>query len=372
MADYEPMGDEEFAAWTSQSHPEPLDTSPDAGDGVLLTPLSGVTMRRAKFAWEPRLPLGALTVVAGVPGVAKSHLAVEVAARLTRGQLPGDLSATPVDVVIASAEDALASVLVPRFTAAGADLARVHSVSLHRDGLDLGITIPDDLDSLGVAMRSVGARLLVVDPLLAHIPVRIDGYKDQHVRVALAPLARLAEELDAAVLGIMHLNKRETVDLFSRLGGSGGFLAAARSALLVATDPQDEDVRVAAHGKANLSPTAQALRFRLEGREILNPDPEDPAPIRVAAVVWLGEADLEVSDLLGSNRGTARADAISWLAAELANGPMPEEWVRKAAEDAGHSWATLRRAKADLGVVSERSGFGPGGRWEWTLQSRSE
>jgi hypothetical protein len=95
--------------------------------------------------------------------------------------------------------------------------------------------------------------LLIVDPLLAHIPVRIDGYKDQHVRVALAPLARLAEKLDAAVLAVMHLNKRETADLFSRLGGSGGFLGAARSALLVAPDPEEPEVRVVAHGKANLS-----------------------------------------------------------------------------------------------------------------------
>jgi hypothetical protein len=343
-------------------------TRDEAADGVRLTRLSDVKMRRVRFAWEPRIPLGTLTLFAGLPGQGKSHLLVHLGARLTRGQLEGDLHGIPVDVVIASAEDAASFVLSPRFVAAGADMDRVHIVQVHRDGLDLGITIPDDLEAIRVAMERVASRFLMVDPLLAHIPVRIDGYKDQHVRVALAPLARLAEDLDAAMAGVMHLNKREAVDLFSRIGGSGGFLAAARSGMLVGADPNDEGARVIVHGKANLTPEADSLRFRLEGIELPNVDPDDPKPIKVARVVMLGESDLGVEDILRPMRQQARGGATQWLVQVLANGPMPAEWIEKGAQEAGHSWRTVQRAKDDLGVRSDRvGGLGKEGRWEWAL-----
>ena len=215
------------------------------------------------------------------------------------------------------------------------------------------------------AMRSTGARLLVIDPLLAHIPTRIDGYRDQHVRVALAPLAHMAESLDIAVVGVMHLNKREASDLFSRVGGSGGFVAAARSALLVAPDPSDEKVRVVAHGKANMSEQAGSIAFRVEGRQISANGSE---PVRTSGIAWLGDTDLDVHALLSSARASARGDAIAWLMQALTNGPMPVEWIRKAADDAGHSWHTVERAKKELGVKSDRvGGLGKEGRWEWTL-----
>jgi AAA domain len=368
----------ETCGWTigSEFHREVcgvVDAIPDtvsgtSPNGFRLTRLSDVKMRRARFAWAGRMPLGALSLFAGIPGQAKSHLMVYLAARLTRGQLEGDLHGIPTDVVIASAEDAASFVLAPRFTAAGADMDRVHIVQVHRDGTDLGIAIPDDLEAIGAAMQRVSSRFLIVDPLLAHIPVRIDSYKDQHARVALAPLVRLAEELDAAMAGVMHLNKREASDLFSRIGGSGGFLAAARSGFLVGTDPDDETARVVVHGKANLSPEAQTLRFRLEGIELPNPDPSDETPIKVARVAMLGVSDLRAEDVLRPFKATARAEATALLAQSLASGPMPVEWIKKAAEESGYAWRTVERAKGELSVRSDRvGGLGAEGKWEWTL-----
>jgi hypothetical protein len=335
--------------------------------GVQLTSLADVEMRRAQFLWEGRMPLGALTIVAGLPGQGKSHLMTWLGARVSRGQLRGDLKDTPADVVVASAEDALSFVLKPRFLAAGADLERVHSVVVAQpDGTDLGIAIPDDLEGLKRKLAGTGSRLLVIDPLLAHIPTRIDGYKDQHVRTALAPLARMAEDLEAAIVCVMHLNKRESADLFSRLGGSGGFLAAARSALLVAPDPSDAGLRIIAHGKSNLSPEADSLAFRLDSRELENPDPADPRPIRAATVVMMGESDHDVEALLRTTRTTARSDATAWLEQALAAGPMPVEWIQAASQEQGHAWRTIERAKSELGVVTERvGGIGGDGRWQW-------
>jgi hypothetical protein len=351
---------------------EPREPSASAGhkgapSGVRLTKLSEVTMRRPRFIWDGRIPLGALTLFAGIPGQGKSTFLVHLGARVTRGQLAGDLYGEPRDIVIASAEDAASFTLAPRFSAAGADMERVHVVAVHRDGVDLGITIPDDLDAIGSAMERVRSPFLIVDPLLAHIPVRIDGYKDQHVRVALAPLARLAEKLEAAMGGVMHLNKREQADLFSRIGGSGGFLAAARSGFLIGADPNDEARRVIVHGKSNPAPLAEALAFRLEPFELPNPDPSDAKPIDVGRVAMLGPSDLTAEDVLRPRSATAEGSAIVWLVQTLSNGPQPVKWIEEAAEKAGHAWRTVERAKADLGVKSDRIGFGKGGRHEWKL-----
>ena len=48
-----------------------------------------------------------------------------VAARLTRGELPGYLEGTPCDVLFVSAEDHDARVLLPRLDLAGADRTRL-------------------------------------------------------------------------------------------------------------------------------------------------------------------------------------------------------------------------------------------------------
>ena len=47
----------------------------------------------------------------------------------------------------------------------------------------------------------------------------------------------------------MHLNKRKQADLFSRIGGSGGFLAAARSGFLIGADTVGPGSGYAYNGK---------------------------------------------------------------------------------------------------------------------------
>ncbi|MBL8965315.1 MAG: hypothetical protein JNK70_14825, partial [Phycisphaerae bacterium] len=61
---------------------------------------------------------------------------------------------------------------------------------------------------------------------------------------------------------------------------------------------------------------------------------------------------------------TERDDAAEWLADLLAHGPRAARDVERDARDAGYSIATVRRAKAAIGVVSRKPAFG--GPWEWT------
>lgn len=74
--------------------------------------------------------------------------------------------------------------------------------------------------------------MVLIDPIVAHISGSIDSHRDHQVRRALSPVARLAHETGAAVVGIDHLNKSPGGNVLSRLGGSVAFGAAARSVLL--------------------------------------------------------------------------------------------------------------------------------------------
>jgi len=137
-----------------------------------------------------------VTVLAGVGGLGKSQWTALLAAE------------NPGITLIATAEDSPSTTVEPRLAAVQADRARVAFVSIQSDdGLDDGITIPDDIETLGELVGEHGANLLIVDPLVAHLPGEIDSHKDQSVRRALAPLYRLAEARGCAVVAVMHLNK---------------------------------------------------------------------------------------------------------------------------------------------------------------------
>jgi len=61
---------------------------------------------------------------------------------------------------------------------------------------------------------------------------------------------------------------------------------------------------------------------------------------------------------------------MAFLRQLLADVPVEAEAVKAAAREAGISEKTLQRAKDALGVISDRTGFGPDGRWTWVLPSK--
>jgi hypothetical protein len=347
---------------------------PDSG--LHLIRACDVEAAPVRWAWADRLPLGALSLVVGDPGLGKTTVAAELAARFTRGQATGDLHGWPVDVVIATAEDAL-SVLRLRLEAAGADLERVHFAAVRRDGLDTGLTLPDDVPELERRAREVGARAVIIDPVAGHLSGAVDSHRDASLRRALAPLAKMAEATDATITGIAHLNKAEAADLLRRVGGSVALTAAARSILLLTRDPSADDEndarRVLMHGKSNYGPTAAPLLLRIEGREVSTA--EGPAP--VSGVAWLGEAaGVTLSDVLATGAsGDERAErdgAVEWLRDYLAGrgGVAPAADVHREAARDGIAKTTLHRVRRRAGVATEKGGFGAG--WQWRLEDSTK
>ena len=77
----------------------------------------------------------------------------------------------------------------------------------------------------------------------------------------MAPLAQLAERTGCAILIIRHLTKGTSDNALYRGAGSIGIIAAARTGLLVAQDPSDENKRILATTKNNLSQRATNLSY---------------------------------------------------------------------------------------------------------------
>jgi len=292
-----------------------------------------------EWLWEGRIPLGKITLIDGDPGTGKSAATTDLGARVSVGKpWPDGSECRAGGVVILSAEDGLADTIRPRFDAAGGDPARAVALSTVPDaeGNERQVAIPDDLHVIEAAIERVGAVLVVIDPLMAFLPGEVNSHRDQDVRRALAPLARLAERTGTAVVVIRHLNKGQGGNVLYRGGGSIGIVGAARSGLLIAKDPENESRRVLASIKSNLAAAAPSLVFGLSSTE--------SGAVRVD---WKGESTLDAAALLSAptdpEERSVFQEAKDLLREVLSEGPVPAAEVKQEARSADISERTQER-----------------------------
>lgn len=313
------------------------------------------------------IPLGHVTVLDGDPAVGKSTVTLDYAARVSRGatmpdDTPSDLSG-PAGVVLLTCEDDVASTVRPRLDAAGADLSpgRITAITgiTDRTGTSQLPTL-EHLTAIEDVMVAHGAKLLIVDPLMAYLPSRVDSHRDQDVRRVLAKLKALAERTGAAILVVRHLNKAtpergQQIKAMYRGAASIAIVALVRSGLLIAADPNDRARRILAVVKANLVEEPPSLAYRIEKVGMST------------RVQWLGPADLTADDLVnpyGPPRNLLQ-DAETFLSARLFAGGESVAVLEAEGAKLGLTPSTLRRAKDTLGVRSTKRGLQDG--WNWEL-----
>jgi hypothetical protein len=334
---------------------------------VRLTAASTIRVDRPAWAWEQRIPLAGVTLIPGREGEGKTALVGHIAARLTRGDLPGDRWGLPGDVVYIGHEDDRSTVLVPRLIAAGADLERFLFVDLAK-GAPFALTVDTAALARQLAGRDVAA--VVLDPLDAHLGAA-DSHKKADVQGAIAHLAGLTQLVRCAGMGIAHLNKGDARDVLLKVVGSVGLTTAVRSVLAVGAHPHHPDTeKVAVVRKANMTNAADvpAVRFRVEGTTIPH---DDGGTITTARVVLLGEqTGIAADDILNigdSEQRTALDEAADWLADVLAAGPMLKRDVTALARAEPIQARTLARAAERLSVVVDRDDTAKGRPSTWSL-----
>ncbi len=150
------------------------------GRRPVLTNLSEVEPLPVEWLWRGRIPRGAITILDGDPGLGKSTLTLDLAARVTTARpMPDGTEGVPGGVVLLSAEDDVARTIVPRLRAAGADCSRVVAFSAvaDKDGKEDIPSFPSDLSALEEAIERVGAVLVIIDPLVAYLDDKVNANK---------------------------------------------------------------------------------------------------------------------------------------------------------------------------------------------------
>ncbi len=157
---------------------------------AVFTSLADIKPETVKWLWEGRIPFGKVTLLESEPGVGKSTLTLELAARVSRGA-PMPLMKThgaPANVVIFSGDDGLADTVRPRLDVAGADLSKVFAVDREIDKEDVARLRP---------------ALIILDPLPSYICLSCDRSPVEVLR----KLGQLAKDTGAAVLAVQCVSE---------------------------------------------------------------------------------------------------------------------------------------------------------------------
>jgi len=315
-----------------------------------LTILSEVESQQVDWLWHRRIPLGKITILDGDPGMGKSLLSIFIAACVSTGQpMPDGAPAKQGKVILIAPEDAAEDTIKPRVEAAGGDSSQV----LLLENMDLlnikdtkkikfnerPFSLAQDLGILEQAIKQTGTILVVIDPLMAVLGHNIDSSRDQDIREVLTPLAQVAERAGCAILIIRHLNKGSSDNILYRGSGSIGIIAVARIGLLVAHDPDDDQKRVFATIKNNLSKIAPNLSYQIA-------ENEQGAPY----IQWLGENHHTTSTLLhpGTNMSFERQAIMKAL--KEADSPLD---TKEISDLTGLKYESLRSILSRMQNASE-------------------
>jgi putative DNA primase/helicase len=373
---------------------ETLTTPPARPVNTALKPLpfvlaSTIVPRDVEWLWPGWLPLGKLVILEGDPMVGKSSLTTDWVARVTTGNVwPGDgattvagrLTGTPAAAFVVNLEDGDDDTVVPRLTAAGADLTRVKVwPSDAPERFDLS---SDCIARLETQVIESGARLVVIDPLMGVLPEGTNAHRDADVREALRPVLLLADRTGATVVFIRHLNKMTGADPLARGTGSVSFGAVARVVVLMAFDPEDTNPvvdarrRVMAATKSNLGPRPRSLTLGIAGTSVPN---GTGGIVNTSHITYGRSSHHTAATLLAEPKKVVRDDddpATATLRDILADGPTPATVAGDAMREAGFSGYQTRKACNDLGVVPRKFAIAGAAdapaherkwQWQWSI-----
>ena len=305
-----------------------------------------------QWLWPGRIPRGMVTLIEGVEGAGKSFVALDIAARVSRGLgwpgLPaenreGERRESKGEVLILCRPDDCRSA-GRRLAALGADFQGIRRLkdfvtceAGENRRAQRPLAFPCDLPTIESELRRGSLDLVVIDSLPDFCPL------PQQVAQTLRRLNELAEEFGVAIVVTMPAHCRcdgqGVLRVTSRYQTGG-----ARCVWAVLADPDVPARRVFIARRTNFCEEPAGLEFRFDaGRIVWNPvsiEPADPLGLQAGISICLTEA--------------------------LRDGSRSAAEVLREGQQCGFTPKQLRSAAKRLGIESRKSsGFGADGGWTW-------
>ncbi len=389
-----------------------------------LQPLDFLIQQPPDWLWPNRIPLGKLTLIAGYPSSGKTSVALDVAARVSRGAAapdqPGALFPS-APVVLALLDGNPRSDVLPTLRLFGADLGRIYLADLlspthpidyypkdppAEDGPDY----EDDEDDWEEEDDFADLR---DTPLPRRRPVGVKlpppGWGDTRSNAAsdlAAPwpglnkvMKRLANYIEAGSAALLIVDQVEDLASMHRaqvatvLGMLKALAARSGAAVVALThNPAPNYPRAVTAMQRRLAQASVVFTTALVGpgeRRFLVPlrpamSDEAPAipfvlpPADAFAVAWRKPVfPAHVKALADPNRdhGARTRAARAFLTRALADGPRPASEVEREAAMQGIARRTLRRARLACNIKATRAsvtgGSNGAGEWHWSLPQQA-
>ena len=309
--------------------------------------MSEIQSEEIEWLWYPFIPYGKLTIIQGDPGDGKTTLALNIAAKLSKGEsLDEEMKISePINIIYQTAEDGLADTVKPRLELADADCERILVIDESSEALSMAD------ERLEEAIKLTNAKLLILDPIQAYLGAGTDINRANEARDMTKKLGALAEKYKCAVLLIGHMNKASGTKASYRGIGSIDFFAVARSVLLVGRIEGEESLRAVVQIKNNLAAFGNSKAFELSEEGFR----------------WIGDYDISADEVLGGIAPKAnKLDQATRLLLELAEGTnrMQSKDIFEIAKEEEISKRTLENAKRELNISAKKIN----NTWYWDFE----
>ena len=283
-------------------------------------------------------------------------------------------SVSPSKVLLLSAgEDALDTVLKPRFALANGDPDKLVIVTASRPvGSNLPIeqemiALDRDIELLRKQLEADrDIRMVVVDPITNHLGTRKLNAEEE-VRPVLMRLKMMAERLTVPVIIIGHLNRREKgTAALDRMLGARSFSGVPRTIFFTGTDNQSPDkhafVLVQERGVG-----APAWRFHTEMVSSLI-DGCETKQVRISWDATTDATGADAVDPVPENEKTMEEEAAIAVRDFLRQqqGTAPAQECQKYLADSGFASLNLSRIRRRAGIEYLRPAK-VGEAWKWRI-----
>jgi hypothetical protein len=311
------------------------------------TPLTGVTLKKLRYAVEYMIALDRFTLVIGRPGITKTLALIDFCAQLTRGAVKGELEGTPSTILYITRENTREESIGPRARAARA----VESLFLTCDD---ELQLPDDIEELRSLIFREKAKLVVLDTLGDYVKISL-SHQTAAIKT-LQPIADLAKEMDVAIVGVLWANKHGKG--INAVAGSIGNSGVVRCVIVVGQLSSEE--YLIATWKQNDGPERFGWVYSFD---VVEADPEGFPGVTAPRIDWdhaRRAKAVEVDQAFEAIRLTedpAIADVLAYMATPMDSwDENPEPMTKWTAEDfRAAGWLPTSEL---LTVIKEASGKG--------------